>query len=493
MNALERDGFKPTWFNPLSPASWFVRALVPRLIAERFATAPELLFVVSGKDVFARDLDRAADEPYKAGLRLDYDLLVAVSPQPQLQEHLERIPGRGQRVAWPYTSEGFEPLFQRLSRLLPRFDLYDETNPVRGRAVVGRKAAITDLQRRIERGGGVAVTGLRKVGKTTLVRAVTDRLDPLSASLERGPTDGRETADWVVSWVDLQSILELQIDDLTTALVEPLRKRALREGLSSSALPAAPLQRLQFLLRWWRTQGRHLCLVLDEFDLLFPEGLPLPRLEVLMRLFRGTQQSAEGLSVVLLGRDPTLMTTPELGGMTNPVLGWFSELRVGPLERAEANELLNKLGRRIGLEVGHRTRSLAYDWTGGHPLLHRQFGSAVLEVMRASDALSAQASSRTDPYREEGLANLKKRQLARDVPREVLDLLRQNYPDAYELFLDLSLEDDLEGVWAVHERSGQETLERFGLLNQAQEPPGLIRFFAWYTREIHAVKRARAV
>lgn len=177
MGALDREGFTPTSIRDLSDRSWLVQAKAPEALQRRSSIAPELLFVVSKGELFARDIQRAEQEPYRAGLRLDYDLLIAVNAQEDLQERLERSPGRGQRVAWPWNGESFRPLTERLNRALPRFDLFDEMDPVRGRAVIGRREEITELTRRIERGGGLAVTGLRKVGKTTLVRAVTDRLD----------------------------------------------------------------------------------------------------------------------------------------------------------------------------------------------------------------------------------------------------------------------------------------------------------------------------
>ena len=504
LDALDRDGFTLTSIRDLSECSWLVQAKAPEQIQQRFSTAPELLFVVSDRELFARDIQRAEQEPYRAGLRLDYDLLVAVSPQGTLQERLERFPGRGQRVAWPWDSKGFRPLIEQLDRALPRFDLFDEMDPVRGRAVIGRKEEITELTRRIERGGGIAVTGLRKVGKTTLVRAVTDRLDPFSAVPDPGRLDpsgaapdpraeSKEGGGWIASWVDLQIVLDSELDTIVAELVAPLRKRALRAGLNHSALPAKPLERLGFLLRWWRERGYPLCLVFDEFDLFFPKGRPIRGLEILMRLFRGIQQSIGGISVVLLGRDPSLMTTPKMGGMTNPVLGWFSEFGVGPLVRDGANELLNKLGRRIGLKVGYETRKLAYEWTGGHPLLHRQFGSATLEVMRERKVLSGMMKIDTDDYCDAGLERFLERQAARDIAREVLDLFRDYYPTAYELFVDLSTEDDIDGVWAIHGRAARETIGRFGLMRAGCDAPELIKFFKWYTRELHAAGLAQAV
>ncbi|MEO7596152.1 MAG: hypothetical protein ABI134_33390, partial [Byssovorax sp.] len=74
-------------------------------------------------------------------------------------------------------------LLDQIAKYLPDHDLFERRDPVRGHQVIGRKDNIRDLSVRLQQRQSVGIFGLRKVGKTTLVRALTDALDPVSASL----------------------------------------------------------------------------------------------------------------------------------------------------------------------------------------------------------------------------------------------------------------------------------------------------------------------
>lgn len=63
---------------------------------------------------------------------------------------------------------------------LPGFDVYEERDAVRGAQLVGRDAEVSALRTRVVRGDAMGLFGLRKMGKTSVMRAVTDWFDPAS-------------------------------------------------------------------------------------------------------------------------------------------------------------------------------------------------------------------------------------------------------------------------------------------------------------------------
>src|SRR5262249_32147342 len=144
---------------------------------------------------------------------------------------------------------------------------------------------------------------------------------------------------------------------------------------------AGSLEGLEHLLRLALARSSlPLCIVLDEYDLLFPGYGSEPGFAGVERIFgilRALAQETRRVAGAVIGRDPVFIERPLMGGFTNPMLGWVVPYWLGPLRREEAEELLTRLGRRVGLDVGGETIDLAWRWTGGHPLLLRQFGSAL--------------------------------------------------------------------------------------------------------------------
>jgi hypothetical protein len=159
---------------------------------------------------------------------------------------------------------------------------------------------------------------------------------------------------------------------------------------------------------------------------------------------------------------------------------------LGPLERPKAGELLRKLGRRVGLEIGPSSADLAQRWTGGHPLLHRQFGSALRSVARADNAGWGVP---TDPIVPLAPVRFREREAVLDVMREVVALLRKRYPSALDMLVDMAHGkswDDTLTEYGGPEGCAGRTLRNFGLVTPER---GLAAGLAWYLT--HAVEFPR--
>ena len=195
---------------------------------EGFGLAPEILFVVVQGTVQARDLQRAADEVIGSDLRLDSNLLIVTDDRDRpLQERLDRLPGRGQRVAWVWGDDPqhqWPPLSETLRKKLPTYDIFAESNPVRGLQHMGRDTEVANLGTRVARGEAIGVFGLRKMGKTSLVRAVTDDLDPASGRVHFDEHMPPSSA--CVVWIDAESLdRNATADDVANELLAALRRR----------------------------------------------------------------------------------------------------------------------------------------------------------------------------------------------------------------------------------------------------------------------------
>lgn len=511
LDRLELENARVTFIRPpdTTYAPWLLRIRLLEELHARFALAPEILLVVVPRGgVQARDLERGYGELFSSGFRLDLDVLVVVDEEPKLADRLRRLHRWGRWIPWQPDSRGdrfnFPSLSFQLRRNLTEYDVFEQRDPVRGHQVIGRKDAILDLSKRLESGKSVGVFGLRKVGKTTLLRAVTDTLDPVSAALSLDARQERPAQPiWegaprmFAVWLDCQRILQRTREGFVGPLEKALRKRLEIAGLAPNEPKSDSLETISELLeRSAAPDMPPLGIVLDEYDLLFEgdEGQPaIPGIEQVFGLFRAHAQETGKLSIVVVGRDPLYFQRPKMNGFPNPMLSWFTAQWVGPLEREGANDLLRTLGRRVGLEVGPLTNELARRWTGGHPLLHRQYGSALLQVAHETNPIKE--SIHTDPLCDRALELFLERDAVADVCREIFDLLSTHYRNASALLEQIATEpaEDAAVVVDIHGGFGgaaAKVCRNFGLLSGEAKNPLLPEVLRWYAKTFRSGVRA---
>jgi AAA domain len=484
---LEQDGFELTHARRAGPGSWLLRAKPPRALQEGFGLAPEILLVAVQGEVQSRDLQRAADEVVGSDLRLDSNLLIVTDDlNHPLQQRLNLIPGRGQRVAWTWNENQWPPLSETLRQQLPTYDIFDERLPVRGYQLMGREAEVMNLRTRIARGEAVGVFGLRKMGKTSLARAVTDTLDPASGL--KNPDANPTQSQACVLWIDAEALDQANVNDVADEILAALKRRMRTASIRYKAPTQRGIAGLKLAGEALLDAGARLCFVIDEYDFLFERegGLgPVPGLSRLFRLLRAWAQQWQGfVSLILIGRDPEHLSTPQLDGVSNPLLAWFTPMWLGPLVPPRDMELLVKLGSRVGLDVGHNTFKLAHKWTGGHPMLHRQFGSALREEIRLRVPESTWKVP-SDPYCGEAMVRFRDRDAVLTVNREIIDLLKKRYEDAYDLLLDLVQRDSMAAAVtqsSASHISGTRTLRNFGLLDETTL--SLPEHLSWYVKTL---------
>ena len=340
LSRLRGDGAAITQLRVIGPNRWLLRSRIPEGLQEAYGTAPEILFLVVYDEVKGEDLQTARKELLRKDFDLDPDLLVIVDDGPRLKERLGRLPLQwGQWVPWSAGEDGFPALAELFREHLPLYDVFEQRDPVRGRQVIGRNEIVSDLRKRVQQGQAVGVFGLRKMGKTTVVRAVTDWLDPLSAH----PNDREDGQSSILAvWLDSERLVERTLDALARQLHKELKKRLSADN--RAPLPEGDLADLGGLLEAALDRtDLPLCVVLDEYDLLFEGsgGQPgIAGIEKLFRAFRAVAQLTNRLSLVVIGRDSSFFENPEMNGWPNPMLNWLVPFWLCPLTAEGADELL---------------------------------------------------------------------------------------------------------------------------------------------------------
>lgn len=488
--------------------TWVLQGTLPEPLRARFALAPEIRILALHGTLRGHDLRRAVELP--EGIEaVDPDLLVVASATPELDKRLARIAGPwGQRVPWPFKGDSFAPLEATLTEHLPAFDLFANRDPVRGRAFLGRAQEIEDISKRLLQGQAAGVFGLRKVGKSSLLQAVADRIDPVGGALaargRRARVAEGAAVEALVVWLDVQSLMVRTREALAERLRDALKERLDLAGLSPLAAPAPeapgtavtlaptrdelspdldPLEGLRQLLSraLAEPKGLPVCFIVDEYDLLF-EGYGdeggIPGADQILGLFRSLSQATGRVSLALIGRDPVFAAQPHLNGFTNPLLGWVQPFFVGPFADEDAAAVLDHLGRRVGLSVGPATVSLARRWTGNHPLLLREFGSALHALALKAGTPPSVA---TEALGEAAVSAFLRRDPVQTICGEVEVLLEVRFPEALALLRALASAEEERAARILGKQGaagrGAKVLEEFGLVRGGVEGPWVPRVY----------------
>lgn len=352
-------------------------------------------------------------------------------------------------------------------------DLFEQRNPVPllEKVTPLRLTASVRLRDQVMRGQSLGCFGLRKAGKTSLVLQSVDRI-----YTQKGDR---------VCRLDVQGVAVRTLRGLCLALLDAMR---LKPGPGDQ-----PLEWIDTFLREHFSMGRRLWIVLDEYDLLFatPRGRAgFEGIERFFSLLRAHAQQSRLLSLVVIGRDPSHAQRPTMEGAPNPLLGWLRTEWVGPLVDSDARTLFTTFARRVCLDAGPATVDAALRWTGAHPLLLRQFGSALRGV--ALPHIGDDAPLPTDPFVEQAIDAFLERDAVLEMCREVEHLLAEVYPDAAALFWSLvgdaspgarpsgSLRArlDAHGGWRTPQA---QTLRNLGLLQGTADAPTVPELWRWWS------------
>lgn len=277
-----------------------------------------------------------------------------------------------------------EKLQEYLLRFIGYRNLFDVRNPVVDRLnFFGREARANELLEMLSQGSPLALLGLRKMGKSSLVQYL------------------RDTVSFPVAYVDLQAGEELTV--LYNRILGSWQ-RSLRIHLPninwlptkiqedpSRSFVTTTLNLMELLEN--SEYSPRLGLFVDEIEVIVPR-LPGPldsanvtQYMSFARALRGIIQETEHLSLLVVGVDPLLNRISRVQGQQNPFYTFFREEYLGPLGREECIQMVRNIGRQMDLEFDDKAAQFVADVSGGQPFWARQLCSATIEMM--GDALGS--------------------------------------------------------------------------------------------------------
>lgn len=462
---------------PNDRGSWIALVRFGSVIEKRFGLTREVVAYYSPHgDLQLRTYQRLDELLERAPRPATPDVFLLWSPDPMTGTKLDDWSSRAAFVVVNLPKNSSDDpagdLWGNLSRRLTTTNLYDQTLPVTGRDFFGRQDVLREMTKNLQEGRVSGVFGLRKTGKTSLVK-----------ELGRRVTIARE-AQQIFVLRDLETLPSAELEqvpnllgDLRVNLLAELRKNGLRthELVELGARPSVPDFRrgLHTLLGHVAKADVNVVLALDEVESLVgpASGWDSDRPEVaeLLGAFRALVQENTNFNVVVSGLTSSLLEAGQLFGRENPFFAWATPIFLPRLTLTESRDILTRLGERMAVDWTDAATAHVAEIADGHVFLLRTLAARVVET------LSTETGARVVTENTIEDARRKWRRSISGHVREMLESVSRYYPDEYSL-LDILIDDSGQiNLVEVEFPSQVEHLIQLGLF---ADTPGGVRLTA---------------
>lgn len=367
---------------------------------EMFGFERELIVIFSPYEVFqARSIDaidtlhRSVLDNYQA-LRVERICSILISKDTNIEVEIRKILRESQesQVIVPISYKDFlksgDPNFLK-NKFRTNFyerDLFDFTSPLKKDLYFfGRTDLINKIGNRHFSHENSGVFGLRRSGKTSLIFAVQRQMERVGSPSIFIPCDNVSFQQR--RWNEcLYYVLEQLVDKYKTKS----KLKGILSPLDAYTEKDAPIMFRKDLLKIYEKLGKKpILLVFDEIERItfntatvkhWQEGLDFI-------FFWGTLKSIfneldEVFSYMIVGTNPTCIESPKIQGKDNPI---FQSVSIEYLERfdvSQTREMIEKLGKFLGLDFDDVVYSRLVEDYGGHPFLMRQVCSLIYQTIK---------------------------------------------------------------------------------------------------------------
>lgn len=432
-------------------ADFVVQVRNPELVESYGITGNLLVRCMFKSDITLGDvesLDSAVDSWGANGLIDDQVSLMIVASLPLDVERLlfRRIEERRRTASAivPLTQSQIETaedamaaLRQVLDRWLYRRDLFAQNFPVSGRRFFGRDKPLADLRDAIANGIAAGIFGLRKVGKTSLLKEIDRRSSEggdivIYMDLLRVPADVTDTR-WIY-W------------KLGAELFERIQRSNVRgvnwriggrysdffdipaEFPVATAFDSDVTQVLGALRKSGLDPRPRLVLMLDEIERLLPGSLGKEGFVGFfdfMSYLRGLAQESDDFVPIITGANAAVAEAAQFQGRDNPIFNFFREIYLPLLQPGETALMIRTLGRGMGIRFSADACDRVHNLCGGHPFFARQFCSFLAERYpdRPLNVPVDIVESLVSPYLE----------IASKDFQEIVDRFARDYPEELDV------------------------------------------------------------
>jgi len=289
--------------------------------------------------------------------------------------------------------------------------------PVRDEVFYGRNKELDELYRRIQRQENVMLIGERRMGKTSLLFRLNQRLE----------------LPFVSVFVDLQSFPG-QAEGLLNGVIRQIVEALLKEGLLS------PERWEKFSLTYARDFVKALESMIDEAKEKLKDikiVLILDEAERLLKLgsqvggvLRATLARSQDIVAVIAGTSQ-LIKLPE-DNLGSPLLNIFTRMTLRPLSKEDIETLIREPAKQVGVSYEPAALERSYELSGGIPFYAQAIGYQLIELanQESKNRISAKDVNKVVPEIFERLSVAFQYNLQQldDTERAILSMMSRGKP-----------------------------------------------------------------
>lgn len=351
-----------------------------------------------------------------------------------------------------------------------RRDLFALESPLRtDTTFFGRSDVVSELLDRFRAGQNSGLFGLRRIGKTSVLYALSRRARSGDIA---GPTylDASSPGIYQLRWWEL-------LQKICAELAAPLDllrgERSHIRGLTTTYEPktAAGHFKSDVLALAEKLPGRRILLLLDEiehitFDI-SPDAHWSEDFLPFWQTIRSIHQDTHGqFGFVVAGVNPHITEADRVGSFDNPLFSTTKPFYLPPFDLSTTREMVRRIAKYMGLRCEETLYLRLFEEYGGHPFLVRQ---ACGQLAKEISVRPGQIGCALFEQRRPTIALY----LERNV-RQILNVLAIWYPEEYEMVRLLATGDRASFMeFALHSAEFTQHVEGYGLVRDARSSPHL--------------------
>jgi hypothetical protein len=364
-------------------------------------------------------------------------------------------------------------LLRELTNSIASQNLYEETLPVTGSEFFGRRDLLHELTSQLRSGKVCGIFGLRKTGKTSLVKELGRQL--VVASPKQRIFVLRDMEDLPDKTEEHSSALQM---DLTASLLPKLRELDLRTHELTQLTKNSSLndfrRAMQAILGHPKSRDIQMVVALDEIESLVGrdprKSFDRPYVPEFLGIMRSLVQENPNFNVVIAGLTSAVLEAGVLYGRENPLFAWAKPYYMPPFDREAADGLVRNIGVRMAVRWRDDALADVFALSGGHVFLHRSLCARI-----ASDLPPDLSSREVTSQRVNAVKRAWRRGVSEQV-QEMLASLDRFYPDAADVLRFISgAEIDPDEVDVAYP-SQIEHLLKLGLISETADGYELTAF-----------------
>lgn len=312
-------------------------------------------------------------------------------------------------------------------------DLFSMSSPLRGDLYFyGRSGLINEICAKLSSGENFGLFGLRRSGKTSIIHGIA-RANRARAGASividcQSPTVHQRRWNELLEHIAITAKKELS----SSAAISKSNKYNEKDAADSFARDMRSIKK--------NSKAQFVALLFDEVERITFGTASSPHwnderdfLLFWQAIRSGFQSSSSPYSFLIVGTNPSAVERIKIFESDNPLFGNVERRFIPMFTSAQVNEMVDDLGSIMGVHFDDECKARLHSDFGGHPFLTRYACSSI------SSATHERPAEVDRTIYSVGIEKFKTE--SNSYVESVVGLLRDEYPDEFEMLKSLGLKD----------------------------------------------------